>query len=178
MDDIVAKLRAWLTSPRGRKLSRYFLGSVICTGVSFGTLTLVYGVFRLWTQVPSTLFANLVATVPSYYLNRNWTWGRSGRGDLWREMLPFWVASIVGILASMAGAQGARDLSLDLHLHHLLSTVAVDGANVATYGVLWIAKYLFFNVLFRSDTTSAPTSPGRTEPAEQGGEVGELAELA
>jgi putative flippase GtrA len=174
----VAKLRAWLASPQGRKLRRYFLGSVISTGVSFGTLTLVYGVFRLWTQVPSTLFANLVATVPSYYLNRNWTWGRTGRGDLWREMLPFWVASVAGILASMAAAQGARDLSLSLHLHHLLSTVVVDGANVATYGVLWVAKYLFFNVLFRTGSSRTPTSPARPEPVEQGPEVGELAELA
>jgi len=153
--DALAWVRSWLASPRGRKLSRYFLGSVICTVVSFGVLTLVYGVFRLWTQVPSTLFANLVATVPSYYLNRNWTWGRTGRGDVWREMVPFWVASVIGILASMGGAQGARDLSLSLHLHHLLSTVVVDGANIATYGILWIAKYLLFNVLFRTPQAAA-----------------------
>lgn len=142
--------RAWrfLQTPRGRKLSRYLMGSVICTTVSFVVLTLVYGVFRVWSAVPSTLFANVVATVPSYYLNRNWAWGRDGQGSVWREMLPFWVASVVGIGLSMGGATLAKDFSQDHHLHHLVSIAVVDGANLGTFVVLWVLKYLFFNRIF------------------------------
>lgn len=143
--------RGWqfLHTPRGRKLSRYLMGSVICTVVSFVVLTLVYGVFRWWTAVPSAVFANGVATIPSYYLNRNWAWGKTGRSRVWREMLPFWVTSAVGIALSMGAAALARQYSLDHHLHHLASTVVVDGANLLTFVVLWVAKYLVFNRLFR-----------------------------
>jgi len=143
-------LRFWqlLQTPRGKKLFRYFMGSVICTGVSFVVLTLVYGVFRWWSAVPSAVFANGVATIPSYYLNRNWTWGRSGRGNLWREMLPFWITSAIGIALSMLSEAWAHDLSDSHHLQHLASTALVDGANLVTFVVLWIAKFLIFNRLF------------------------------
>jgi putative flippase GtrA len=144
--------RCWefLHTPRGRKLFRYFAGSVICTGVSFVVLTLVYGVFRWWSAVPSAVFANGVATIPSYYLNRNWTWGCTGTGHLWREMLPFWVTSAIGIALSMLSEAFAHDLSASHHLAHLASTVLVDGANLVTFVVLWIAKFLIFNRLFRA----------------------------
>lgn len=146
--DLVFRGWAWLQTPRGRKLSRYFAGSVICTIVSFVTLTLVYGVFQVWTQVPSAVFANVVATVPSYFLNRNWAWERTGTGRVWREMVPFWVTSVVGIALSMGAAALAKSFSEHHHLHHLGSTVVVDGANLLTFGVLWVAKYLVFNRLF------------------------------
>lgn len=148
----LAVLRLWrfFQTERGQRYLRYFAGSVISTVVSFVTLTLVFGVFRVWTAVPATVFANAVATVPSYYLNRNWTWGKSGRSHVWREMLPFWVTSAIGITLSIGAASLARDLSTQHHLHHLAATVVVDGANLLTFVVLWIGKFLVFNRLFHT----------------------------
>ncbi len=150
MRDAALRLWRFIQTPRGRKLFRYTMSSVISTVVSFGVLTLVYGVFRWWTEVPSTLFANVVATVPSYYLNRNWAWGQSGRSHVWREMVPFWAASVTGIVLSMGSASIARNISIDHHLHHLMATALVDGANLGTFVVLWVVKYLVFNRLFHT----------------------------
>lgn len=149
----MVRLWRFLHTPQGTKLFRYTMGSVITTGVSFSVLTLMFGVLRLWSAVPDTLVANLSATVPSYFLNRNWAWGKSGRSRVLREMVPFWVTSVVGIIVSLGAAQLARTFSDTHHLHHLLATVVVDGANLATFGVLWVGKFLIFNRLFRSSGT-------------------------
>jgi putative flippase GtrA len=149
MLQVVQRAVDWLHTPRGRKLFRYLMGSVISTAVSFVVLTLVYGVLHLWSPVPSAVFANGVATVPSYYLNRNWTWGKRGRSKVWREMLPFWATSATGIALSMLSEAYAHQLSDGHHLHRLASTVLVDGANLVTFVVLWVAKFLVFNKLFK-----------------------------
>lgn len=134
-----------LDTQRGRRLLRYSSVSIISAGVSFAVLALVYGVLRLWTEVPSTLFSNVVAGVPAYFLNRQWVWGRSGRSHLWREVVPFWVLSIIGIVFAIAAAALARHVVLGDHLHHLAGTAVVMGANVGAFGVLWLFKFLILN---------------------------------
>ncbi len=138
----------WLRSPQGVKYTRYFLGSVITTVISFLTLTILYGVVHRWGAVTCTVIANVVATVPAYWLNRTWTWGKTGKSDTWREVVPFWVASLAGIAISMVTAAWAADLARAHHFHRLGQTVLVDGANLAAYGVLFIGKYLLFERLF------------------------------
>ncbi|MGH9088520.1 MAG: GtrA family protein [Acidimicrobiales bacterium] len=146
--DRLARLWAWLHTPEGRKLFRYTMVSVISTIVSFVVLGVVYGVLRLWTEVPSTLFANGVATFPSYWLNRNWAWGKSGRSHLVREVIPFWTAAAAGIAFSMVGATVAREITQDFHLGHLMSTAVVLLANVVSFGIFWLLKLMLFNRLF------------------------------
>ncbi len=142
---------------------RYSMVSVISTGVSVVTLGLVYGVFRLWTEVPSTLFANVVAAVPSYYLNRNWAWGKTGRSHIRREVLPFWGLSIAGMLLSILTSSEARRIGVDFFNHdHLIRTAIVEGMNLFAFAVLWLVKFLVFQRLFRV----APAA-GTAETAEQ-----------
>lgn len=148
LGDTAVRLWRLYQTPLGKRLFRYSMVSVVSTIVSLGTLAIVYGVFRVWTEVPSTLFANLVAVVPSYYLNRNWAWGKSGRSHVTREVVPFWVASVAGILLSIVTSSGARDFSQRHHFHHFGSTVVVEGANIFAFGVLWVLKFVVFNRLF------------------------------
>jgi len=155
-------LRAYET-PNGKKMFRYTMVSVISTGVSLAILALVFGVLHLWSEVPSAIFANSVAAVPSYYLNRKWAWGKSGRSHLVKEVLPFWVASVVGLLASTFAAAWARDFSRDHQLHHFGATVVVMGASLFAYGVLWIGKFLIFNRLFRHVHVHAHATEHATE---------------
>lgn len=122
--------------------------SAISALTSLVILTIVYGVFRLWTEVPSTLFANVLAGIPSYLLNRQWVWGKSGRSHLWREIVPFWVMSLVGIVFALFTASLAHNFADTHHLHHLVRTVLVVGANVAAFGILWILKFIILNRLF------------------------------
>ena len=148
MSSALSKARAWSHTHEGRKLIRYTAVSGISTVVSFVTLFLVFGVLKLWSEVPSTVFANVVATVPSYYLNRSWAWGKTGRSHLMREIVPFWSMAALGIGVSIIGAQIARHIGLEHNLSHLEQTLLVLIANVASFGLFWVLKLLLFNKLF------------------------------
>jgi len=148
MVELVHKIQEWSKSHEGKKLIRFTAVSIISTGVSFVTLFLVFGVFKVWSQVPSTVFANAVATIPSYNLNRKWAWGKGGRSHLMKEILPFWSMSAVGIAVSVVGAQAARHVSVKHHLPHLEQTIIVLVANVLSFAIFWVLKLLLFNRLF------------------------------
>ena len=136
-------------TPEAKQLLRYAMVSVVSTVVSFGTLALVFGVFHFWGEIGSTVFANAVATVPSYYLNRGWVWGKNGRSHLMKEIVPFWAMSAIGIVVSIFGAAIARHLGIEHHLAHLQQTVVVLFANVMSFAIFWVLKFLVFNRLFK-----------------------------
>ncbi len=144
----VKRLWRLYQTPTGKKMFRYATVSVISTLVSFTVLGVVFGVFRLWTEVPSTVFANLVASVPAYYLNRSWSWGKSGRSHVFKEVVPFWTMTAIGIAMSIGTATFARHLSTVYNLHHFGRTVLVEGANTGAFALLWVVKFLVFNRLF------------------------------
>lgn len=152
MTEVLDAVWAWLHTREGRKIFRYTMTSVISTGVSLFVLGLTFGVLRVWTEVPSTIFANVVAAFPSYWLNRKWAWGKHGRSHLVKEVLPFWVMAFSSIAFSMIGASVARDLGHDWHLHHLAQTVLVLVANVVSFGIFWVLKLKVFNRTFRVHT--------------------------
>lgn len=152
MRERLQQLQAWLHTHEGKKTFRYLMVSVITTGVSFVVLFLVYGVFRWWTEIPSTVFANVVATFPSYWLNRSWAWGKSGRSHLTKEILPFWVVGGAGIAFSVIGASLARHVGQTHHLDHIEQTALVLLANVLSFAVFWVLKMMVFNRVFRVPT--------------------------
>ncbi len=135
-------------TPEATQLIRYTMVSVVSTIVSFGVLALVFGVLHLWGEVGSTVFANAAATAPSYYLNRRWVWKKSGRSHVMREMVPFWIMAAVGITVSIGGASVARHIGITHHLSHVQQTAVVLIANVASFGLFWILKYMLYNRLF------------------------------
>jgi putative flippase GtrA len=152
MSGLVQRFIAWLGTHEGKKLFRYSMVSVISTACSFAVLIIVYGVFRVWTEVPSTVFANTVATLPSYWLNRNWAWGKSGRSHLVKEVLPFWTMAAAGIAFSIIGASLARHEGIVHHFDHVLQTAVVLGANVISFAIFWILKLMLFNRVFHVPT--------------------------
>jgi putative flippase GtrA len=145
-----AVVRLWdlARTPEGLKMVRYTAVSIISALTSLIILTIVFGVLRLWTEVYSTLFAPVMAGIPSYFLNRQWVWKKGGRSHLWREVLPFWVMSLTGIGFAIVTANWAHNYANGHNLQHLERTVLVVGANIFAFGVLWILKFLILNRLF------------------------------
>jgi len=148
MKSTLVRLWQLARTREGLKVIRYTMVSVISALTSLVVLTLVFGVLGLWTEVWSTLFANLVAGIPSYILNRRWVWGKSGRSHVWREILPFWVMSITGIGFALFTSSLAHNFADAHHLQHLGRTVLVVGANISAFGILWFLKFLILNRLF------------------------------
>jgi putative flippase GtrA len=135
-------------TPEGAQLIRYSMVSVISTAVSFGVLAIVFGLHIIKGEVAATVFANVVATVPSYYLNRMWVWKKGGRSHLMREIVPFWIMAAIGIVVSIGGASIAHRIGVTHHLSHLEQTVTVLVANFISFGLFWVLKYMLYNRLF------------------------------
>ncbi|MCL4446043.1 MAG: GtrA family protein [Actinobacteria bacterium] len=162
----------WLHTREGKKIFRYSMVSVISTLVAFATLFVVYGVLRLWTEVPSTVFANAVATIPSYWLTRNWAWGKGGRSHIVKEVIPFWAMAAFGIAVSIVGASFARKIGHSYDLDHVAQTALVLFANVASFGTFWILKLMLFNRLFHVPTLLEEIDEHVDDDAERTGHAG------
>ncbi len=160
---------AWTHTHEGRKLIRFTSVSVISTGVSYGFIVLFYGTRFIPNEVWATVCGNVVATVPSYQLNRTWTWGKRGRSHLTREVLPFWSLSALGISFSVAGAFLARHLINTHHWDHLLNTFVLASFNVVSFAIFWVLKLWLFNRIFRWDPLKSIDEHLTTEESAVGG---------
>lgn len=142
--------REYARSAHFRRFLRYSTVSVVSTCISLSGLYVFFRVLHVGTATDSNLLATAIASVPAYYLNRTWAWGKSGRSHVFREVVPFWIITILGVVLSSTAVHFA---AIEAHHHHLSKdgvTGAVEFANFFTYGVLWFAKFSFFNrVLFK-----------------------------
>jgi putative flippase GtrA len=142
------RIIAWTKTAEGKKLTRYFLGSVVTTGVSFAWITIMYGLKIIPGVIWATLSGNLVAVIPSYYWNRAWAWGKRGRSHFRREIVPYWSMAFLGIAFSQLGAFWARH---EVHTHkwsHLAATALVSGTNVLCFAIFFVLKLMVFNRIF------------------------------
>jgi putative flippase GtrA len=125
-----------------------------CLVVSVGTTLLSAAVLvalALGAGVPAGS-ANVIAVccgiAPSYLANRHWVWGRSGRGDLVREIAPFWLMSIAGLVASTIAVSVVA--SAVAHWSTSARAIALPLANLSVFGALWLLQFaLLDQVLFK-----------------------------
>ena len=71
----------------GRRMVPYSLVSLVSIVVSQAVLMAAFGMLH-WARLANVV-ACAAGTVPSYYLNRSWAWGRRGRSHLWKQVVPF-----------------------------------------------------------------------------------------
>ncbi|MHB1929627.1 MAG: GtrA family protein [Acidimicrobiales bacterium] len=163
MPELASSALALLRTPQGRKMFRYSMASVVSVIVSVVLLVFFDGLLQFGAVVSSTL-ATAIATIPSYEMNRKWAWGRSGRGHLWKEVVPFWVLAFIGWAFSTYSVKLTEGALRHSGLSHLERTGIIAVVYVAAFGVLWVAKFIIFNkVLFASHPQDLPPSlDGRT----------------
>jgi putative flippase GtrA len=149
-----------------RRLSRYTAGSVICFGVAELTFVLLFGPHLLGARGASVV-ASIAGIIPGYSLNRRWTWGRRGKSDIWREVVPYWATALVSTLvaAAVTGAVNGAFAEYARQTRTILDALAY----MATYGALFVAKFVFFDRLLFA---SRPTHGRATRPVAD--EVGEV----
>ena len=140
--------QAIVPRPLLEKMSRCLLVSVGTTLLSAAVLVAL----ALGAGVPAGT-ANMIAVccgiAPSYLANRHWVWGRSGRGDFAREILPFWVLSLAGLVASTVAVSVVA--SVAARWSTSARAIALPLANVSGFGALWLAQFAVLdNVLFKA----------------------------
>jgi putative flippase GtrA len=139
----------------GRKTFRYTMVSVVSVAVGQAVLITCSGLLG-WSGVTSNIVAVSIGAIPSYLLNRYWTWGKRGRNHLMTEVLPFWGMAVLG-LAFSTWLVAIADRRYG-------TTLAVSAANFLAFGSLWVAKFVLLNrVLFRTHPEDLPPAlDGRT----------------
>ena len=137
-------VKGHLATPEGQKLLKYSAASIISLVVSVVLLVVFDGLFG-WGAVVSSTLATAIATIPSYQLNRKWAWGKSGKGDVWREVVPFWVIAFIGWGFSTYSTKLTESALKGTSIGHLEKTALIAVVYVAAFGVLWVAKFIFFN---------------------------------
>ena len=122
----------------GARLMRYAGVSVISV-VLGQTLLFVFYQLMNWDAIVANLAAAAVGALPAYLLNRYWVWGKSGQNQLWAEIVPFWAMALLGAAISTLTIALVRNWS-DFWL-------AINGASLFAFGLVWIAKYFVLDSL-------------------------------
>lgn len=131
-----------------RKLIKYGSVSAISTATSLTILGLLVGLANfpaIWANV----IATSIATVPSFELNRRWVWAQDGQRSLIRQAAPYFLLSFAGLVLSTLAVHLASTATSDAT--RLVHTAAVEMANVAAYGSLWVVQFVLCDrILFRT----------------------------
>ena len=140
-------LGPWYRTEGGRKKLRYAMVSVVAVPVGTAGVAIfnIVGLSAGWSAV----LGNSCGAVPSYFLNRYWVWGKNDKNRLLGEVLPFWAVTLVGIGFSFLVAHEAGQITRHHGITGAVRLLILLAANIAGFGVLWVAKYILFNkVLF------------------------------
>lgn len=144
-------LRRVLGSDLGRKGVRYAAVSAVSISITEAVLAFTFGGLG-WEARLANLVAFVSGGIPAYVLNRRWTWRKTGRSHLAREVLPFWALAFLGLGLSTLAVGVADDAAADLTDSRRLQTVFVVAASLAAFGTVWVAKFFAFDrLLFGED---------------------------
>lgn len=136
-----------IRAEHGVKLFRY--GAVSAFNVVFGQI-LLYGAQTVlgWAPVVSNVFSVMVGTVPAYFLSRYWVWEKRGKSHLMREVLPFWIITLIGFALSTAAVWFVAS-------RWDPTPIVINLTNLAAFGVVWVAKFVILDqVLFKSEESA------------------------
>lgn len=160
------RLHLQLPVHRVRQLLRYGTVSLIATVTSLTVL----GVLVSTTTIPAgvaNVIATAIGTFPSFELNRRWVWRRKGRRSMKAELVPFWILSFTGLALSTLAVSLTAVWADSTGLDGFARTAAIELANIAAWGSLWIAQFVILDrFLFRSAApASAPVAATSTDEA-------------
>ncbi len=155
----VGSLSKFLNSHLGKKLIKYAAGSGISAVISQVAFILSFGVLHLYGSRGSSILATLVGAVPSYFLNRNWAWQKRSRSSVGREVVPYFIMAILGLVLSTWSADFANSHASIVGTSHTMKVLFVSGSYFGAFAVLWLAKFAFLNkFLFGSSDGTASLS--------------------
>lgn len=150
-----------LRRKRIRLWGRYTGASVVAGIISEVVFVAIYWL----TAVPlvASLLAFVAGAVPNYLMNRYWAWQRHGSPDRTRELFPYVVIVVATALAAILVTTAADRWVRDHVAVHPLQVALVAIAFLATYGAMFVLKFVLFDRFIfvdraasTPDTTSAP----------------------
>jgi putative flippase GtrA len=141
------------------KFIRYSMVSVVAILISQVVILVAAWLFH-FSGISSNALGAAASTPASYELNRKWAWGKKGKSHLWKEVVPFWLLTLVGLAASTGTVQVADSMAKGHHVYGLDRALAIMGASLFAYGVVWVAKFIIFNrVVFAARPAKGAAAP-------------------
>jgi putative flippase GtrA len=131
-----------LRHPRALLWWRYSASSFVATVASQLTFFVVYGLGA--APAVASVSAFFAGTVPNYLLNRRWTWAHGGKHRL-RHLLPYAAVVIGTAVLAIFVTTAVDNLIDDWNVSRAVRTVIVSGSYLATYGVMFVLKFVLFD---------------------------------
>lgn len=156
---IPTQAAAWVTSKLDvlRRLARYATVSIITSLVVLGVLGVLVGLVDApagWSNVVATV----VGIALSYELNRRWAWEGRGGGPSPSQVVSFAVMNLAGLALSTVAVHTVAVMATRHHLARLARTGAVEGVNIAAWGLLWVIQFFVLDRFVFQDRRPAPIS--------------------
>lgn len=174
MASLLGRALAYRRSPHFKRMAKFLSVSVISTIVTQVVLFFTYHEWHVATAMESNVIATACATVPAYWLNRTWTWGKTGKSHLWREIVPFWSIAFIGLVLSTAAVGVAAHNADHLSRSKDVQDALVQLANFVTYGCIWVGRYAIFNRYLFGERTQQPRPADRDRNEEAARRFSEL----
>jgi putative flippase GtrA len=146
-------LRARLRGKVGVRFIRFVGVAVASLATSEVTLALCDAAFHL-TAIPAAVISWFTGAVVSYVLSR-WAWERKGKPDLLREMLPFWIISVVVVVILTLSTKLGYAIATDHHLHGVSHAAVVGGIYFIANCITFLARFVIFHYMLFADRHAA-----------------------
>ncbi|MEZ5207129.1 MAG: GtrA family protein [Acidimicrobiales bacterium] len=149
----------------GKTIVQYVMGLIKQKGFKYSLVSVVNVLFGggllllLQTHMNPTeanVLSVMVSSVPAYYMNRAWVWGKRGKSHLKREVLPFWFFVVAGLILSTIAIHFAED--------HTENKFVILFVQLCAFGVLWVLRFFLLDRLFHLEA-DAPPGDDEDQPA-------------
>ena len=125
------------------RFARYSAGSVLASAVSAVVFALAYHFGHTGPRI-ATLAAFLSGAVVNFVAGRFWAWRRRGPG-LGRDAFGYALVAVSTAVAAGATTTVTEWYAQRLALTDLHRTVAVEAAYFATYGAVFVVKFVLLD---------------------------------
>lgn len=149
IDRLPAALANRLRTKFGTQFVRFAMVAVLSLAASEIALFAFVGPLHLTGGV-SGVSAGAIGAIVSYLLSRR-AWGRSGRPNILRETVPFWLVSVGAWLVLGLATKLGLHVAMSLHLHHLRRHLVVGGIYFLANCVTFMARFLIFHYVLFAD---------------------------
>lgn len=152
-----AGLLAHAKSDEGKKQLRYAAVSAVFVPlgqIMVQILRWVFGVNEVW----AVLIGACALTIPNYFANKYVVWRDKSKDNRATEVTVFWLAAILGTSFAM-GFVWLAGRWFPEESGKLVHGVAIFGAQLLGYGIVWVARYVFLDRLIFKATHHGEEPP-------------------
>jgi len=157
IDRLPAALANRLRTKFGTQFVRFALVAVVSLVASELALAILVGPLHRTGGI-SGVSAAIVGSVVSYFLSRK-AWGRKGKPNVLREMVPFWLVSIGAWLVLGLATKLGVHIAVSLDAHHFKKHLIIGGVYFLANCLTFVIRFLIFHYILFADRSAKAGVP-------------------